>query len=112
MIGKRINSSEEIPIYRVKEILKEKSKEGELSYEQNLTYEYVKKFARATPAKAEKMLGELKKIEGMDENTAIKIVDTLPKDMDRLRVLIPKDSSLDEAKQKEILELVIKQIKK
>ncbi|MFH1587389.1 MAG: RNA polymerase Rpb4 family protein [Candidatus Diapherotrites archaeon] len=112
MIGKRVNSSEEIPIYKVKEILKEKSNEGELSYEQNLTYEYVKKFARVSPAKAEKLLGDLNKIEGMDKKTALKIVDTIPQDMERLRVLIPKDSSLDEAKQKEILELVAKQSRK
>lgn len=112
MIGKRINSSEDIPLYKVKEILKEKSKEGELSYEQNLTYEYVKKFARLSSAKSEKLMAELKKIEGMDEKTAIKIVDILPEDEERLKVLIPKDSSLDEAKLKEILELVAKHSKK
>ena len=112
MIGKRVNSSEDVPLYKVKDLLKEKSKEGELSYEQNLTYDYVKKFGKITPAKAEKLLEELKKVDGMDDKTAIKILDILPKEEEKLKLLVPKDSTMDESKLKEILELVTKYGKK
>ena len=111
MMGKSVSSKREIPLYEAKEILKERATAGELTYEQNITSDYSKKFAKATKAKSEKLLKALNAIEGMTEKLAVKIVDILPADEEKLKMLLPKEPGLDEAKLKEILELVKKNSK-
>ena len=46
MIGKKLINSEPISLAEAKELIDARKKEGELSYEQNLTLEYTKKFAK------------------------------------------------------------------
>ena len=46
MIGKRVLSQEAVSLAEVKEITEARQKEGELTYEQTLTLDYCKKFAR------------------------------------------------------------------
>jgi len=112
MIGKKINNVENLPIYEVKDILKErlkdKTKEDKISYELESTNEYVKKFAKITPAKGKKLLSELKKIEGVPEELAIKITDMLPDNDAELLLLIPRNINIDEATKTQILDLVKK----
>jgi DNA-directed RNA polymerase subunit F len=112
MIGKKLESVEQVPVFQVKEILKERSSLGELTYEQNLAYEYSKKFSKVTKAKGEKLLKELTAVEELDKKLVIKIVDILPADKDDLQLLLPKGTSIDDAKAEEILEIVSKYIKK
>jgi len=108
MIGKKINSVQEVPVFEVKEILKERSKDGDLNYEQNLTYEYSKKFSKLTKANGDKMLSELRVIEGMTDSFAISIVNIVPADLDILNLLVPKGSSFNEESLKKILSIVNK----
>ncbi|MBU0662791.1 MAG: RNA polymerase Rpb4 family protein [Candidatus Diapherotrites archaeon] len=109
MIGKKINSSTDIPLYEVKELLKVRAEvEGEPTYEQGLTTEYVKKFSRLSKAKGEKIIKDLKAINGMTPEFAIKIADTLPDELDRLKLLVPKDVPIDDAALESILAIIKK----
>ncbi|MEK6941532.1 MAG: DNA-directed RNA polymerase subunit F [archaeon] len=112
MIGKKINSVSAVSLSEVKDILKERldknEKEVEPTYEQNLTNDYVKKFVKLTPAKTKKLMEDLQKLGFVDERIAIKIADVVPEDLDVLGLVIPKDAPLDESRQKQVLELVLK----
>lgn len=108
MIGKKQNYSNPVPLFEVREMLKTRSTEGELSYEQSQTLEYAKKFAKTHGQKAEKLLEELKAVEGVDEKLAIKITDILPKDLEQLKLIVPKGSKISDAAFEEILKAVKK----
>lgn len=111
MLGKRINSEKDIPLYAVKELLKARIEEGEPTYEQSVSYDYVNKFSKLTEAKGVKFMEELTKIEGVDEGLAIKIADIMPEEMEKLKLLVAKDSKLDDAALENILKLVKKYLK-
>lgn len=106
MIGKKMISMRQIPLYEVREILEQRQEKSELGYEQKLTHDYVKKFAKISKAKGEKALAELKEIENMDEALAIKIIDSMPGNIDVLRLLIPKGSKITEEQLQNILKIV------
>jgi len=112
MIGKKVNSSDYVSLYKVKDILKERLSQNEKgiepTYEQNLAKDYVKKFSKLTPAKSRKLSEELKKLDYLDEKTAVKIADLIPSDEDILNLVLSKDSNIDEVKNKEILEIIKK----
>ena len=112
MIGKKINYSKIVPLFEVKEMVKERLDQNdkgiEPTYEQNLVSDYSKKFVKVTPAKGKKLLEDLKKLEGVSENFAIKIVDILPEDLDEINLLVPKQEKVDESKLKDVIELVKK----
>lgn len=107
MIGKRLDHSENIPLYEVKEILKERSPE-EPTYEQSMSKDYVGKFTGITKAKGEKLLAELREIEGISRELAISIVDILPETPEQMRLLVPKGSELNEESLKLAFEAVNK----
>ena len=106
MIGKRLISQRPVTLAFVRETLKERAGEGELTYEQNLTSEYVKKNAKLSLTKAGKLLEELLKVEGVTEELAVKIVDLLPSDLESLHLVLQKDFKLNEDSLKHVLELV------
>lgn len=108
MIGKKLISIKPIALSEVKDIIKERSEVGELTYEQNLSNEYSKKFSKLPKAKAEKLLQEIKEALEMPEDFAVKIVDVLPDEIEKLRLLAPKGFKLPEDKMQKIIELVKK----
>jgi len=107
MIGKKLLASKPVTLSEVKEYLKERSEQGELTYEQNLTSEYVKKYAKLAKTKAAMLLEELNAIEGLGEEIAVKIVDMMPQNLDVLRLLVPKGAKLKE----EDLQAILKAVK-
>lgn len=107
MIGKKLLASKPITLAEVKEYLKERSEQGELTYEQNLTNEYVKKYAKLPKTKAAKLLEELNAVEGMNEELAVKIVDLMPQTLDVLRLLISKGVKVKE----DDLQVILKAVK-
>jgi len=112
MIGKKIVSQEEVPLFTVKEVLSERNKDGELTYEQQQAFDYSKKFAKVTPAKGTKLLEQLKKVEGLDEKLVVKLIDILPSDEETMQLVLYKsNSNLDAAKTKEVLEIISKYAK-
>jgi DNA-directed RNA polymerase subunit F len=91
MIGKKTLETTPIPLARVKKILTGFSEQYELSYEQNLTLDYVNKFSKLSVEDSEKLISEL------EENAtwrkyAIKIVNVLPEDIADLRLLFAKNN--------------------
>ncbi|HLC36524.1 MAG TPA: DNA-directed RNA polymerase subunit F [archaeon] len=112
MIGKEVVSKRVVPLSEVKAILKKISEErAELSYEQKLTFEYSKKFSKLTEKQSEKLLEELKKIDGVDEEFALKVADILPESMDVMNLLIPKGAKISDKAVDEAFELVKKSLK-
>lgn len=110
MIGKKLESSKPVPIFEVKELLKEREADGELTYEQTLANDYVKKFSKLTKAKGPKLIEALSPLVE-DQELAVKIADIMPVEIERLKLLFPKGTNIDEAKLKEIHELVLKYAK-
>jgi DNA-directed RNA polymerase subunit F len=106
MMNEKVLSVNPIPLVKVKEILKGLSKEGELTYEQNLTLKYAEKFAKLPRTKAEKLMEELMKIEGMTNALAIKLVDLLPQSEEVLSLVIGKQAKISDENQRKILELI------
>lgn len=110
MIGKKVISEENVPLFKVKEVLAERNKEGELSYEQQAAFDYSKKFTKLTPVKGEKLLKELKEIEGLDEDLVTKLVDIVPFDLETARLILHK-GDLDEDKLKQVVDITSKYVK-
>jgi DNA-directed RNA polymerase subunit F len=108
MIGKKTLETNPIPMAKVKEILTDFSGQFDLSYEQNLTLDYVNKFSKLSLEDSEKLVSELedKKIK---RKLAIKITDVLPEDLADLRLLFAKESIVSKKKNMdELLEVINK----
>jgi len=106
MMNEKVLSVKPIPLVKVKDLLKELSKEGELTYEQSLTLKYVDKFSKLPRTKAEKLIEELMKFEGMNEETAIKITDLLPQNDEVLSLVIGKNAKVSEEDKPKLLKLI------
>lgn len=92
-----------------KEILKERVKEKEeASYEQDMSLKYIEKFSKLSPSKAQKLVEDLKEIEGVDETFAVKIADVMPETMEVLQLLLTKNSKIKESDLEKIFDLVKK----
>ena len=77
-----------------REILEERSKDRELSYEQNNALEHLKKFANVPKEKILQLKEELKKIERLKPEHIAMICNFLPKDKDELRKVLYKDYNM------------------
>lgn len=106
MMDEKVLSVNPVPLVKVKEMLKEIAKEGELTYEQTLTLKYADKFSKITRAKAEKLIEDLMKIEGMTEEIAIKITDLLPQNEEILSLIISKKVKISDEDMKKIIKTV------
>jgi len=109
MIGKKVIESKPVDLTQVDEILKERKKDvEELSYEQSLALKHAKKFVKITPAKARKLFEELSEVQGLTDESKVKLIDVMPKDMETLKLLVPKNAQLSDEKLTEILGIVKK----
>jgi len=79
---------------KAKEIFKDRKKEVEFGYEQKNSYDYLKKYDKLTPKKAEELTEKLKQVKKLRERQIITIVNTMPTDKDDLRLLLEKDYNL------------------
>ena len=91
MIGKKLINSEPISLAEAKELIEVRKKEGELSYEQNLTLEYTKKFSKLSADDARALVNELLQIEKLTRVQAIELIDLFPKNLDELRLIFTKE---------------------
>lgn len=91
MIGKRVVSQTPVPLAEVKEIISKRKKEGELSYEQNLTLEYCKKFSKLSPGDAEKLIEELAKMDKLSRSNTVELADLMPKTADEVKLIFSKE---------------------
>ena len=92
MIGKKVVSKEPMCLADVKAIIDKRKKEGELSYEQNLTFEYCKKFLKITQKNAEKLIGGLmEKVDKLSKKNAIELCDVMPKKAEEVNLVFAKE---------------------
>ncbi|HIJ98842.1 TPA: DNA-directed RNA polymerase subunit F [archaeon] len=91
MIGKKIVNSDPISLTEAKELIEQRKKEGELSYEQNLTLEYTKKFSKLSSDDARALINELLQVKNIARRHAVEIVDLFPKNLDELRLIFAKE---------------------
>ena len=90
MIGKKVLETEPISVAEVKKVLEEFSEENELSYEQNLTLDHVRKFSKISYEASEKLIEELLEPLGQ-KKYAIKVAYMMPEDLADLRLLFAKE---------------------
>lgn len=109
MIGKKLLNQKPLPLAEVESIIQKRKKDGELSYEQNLTLEYCKKFSKLNSKEAKQLLNELVKLEKVNEKYAIVLADIMPVNADEVQMIFAKEHYVlsDEEKQS-ILEILNK----
>jgi DNA-directed RNA polymerase subunit F len=92
----------------MKKILQQRKKSSEeLNFEQEETLKYTTNFSMFTPTKAEKLKEKLSAME-LSEYLVNQIIDVAPERVEELLALAPKKETIDEAKAKEIIDLVKK----
>ena len=85
-------SSEPISLSEVKEILEKRKKEDtELGYEQQQTLDHSEKFSKHSAKESASLVKELLKNKKLSKETAIKIADIMPKNIETLKAILLKD---------------------
>ena len=85
----------------------ERAKEDELGEFQRRTLDYASKFAKISPAKAEKLVRELSEKYQLDRKDAIQIANTMPRYVEELRtILTVKGRIIGGTQLEDILKLV------
>ena len=113
MIGKGANEIRPALLAEVEKILENRQgTAGEFGFEQQTSLEYAKRFSHLKYADAKEMLDELEKLEVKLE-TAVKIVDLLPKNKSQLMLILVKDKvELAEKKLEKVESLIAEYSKK
>lgn len=108
MIGEEFVGRKPITLVGVKNILKKRKKEKELTYEQEQTYKYASIFAKLTNKQCEKLYSELIALESINEKLATKIIDLLPAEMEIMKLIPEKKEEVKDEDLAKALELVRK----
>jgi len=108
MIGEEFIGRKPVTLAEVKQLLKARKKDKELTYEQDQTYKYASTFAKLTLKQREKLFSELMKLETMNEALAVKILDLLPKDIEVIKLLPEKSEGVSEEDLAKALEIIQK----
>ena len=113
MIGKGAREIRPVTLAEVEKILEQRQgTSGEFGFEQQTSLDYAKKFAHLKLSDATSMKEELEALE-LKPETAVKIVDLLPKNKSQLLLIISKDrADYPEKKLGEIEEIIAKFSKK
>ena len=113
MIGKGANEIRPALLAEVEKILdKRQGTAGEFGFEQQTSLSYAKRFSHLKYSDAKAMLDELEKLEVKAE-TAVKIVDLLPKNKSQLMLILVKDKvELAEKKMEKVEALIAEYSKK
>lgn len=84
---------EEITLPKVKMMLEQRMKDGELSDLQKRSYDYSIKFSKLSPEKADGLLKRLKE-DGISSFISTQIVNIVPQSVDELRMIFMAESKL------------------
>ena len=105
-MSKREVSEIRLTLPQVKKVLETIGEEN-LDQFQRRTLDYVSKFSKAEPEKAEDLLQKLTKEYELDEAEAVQIINCMPETVDELRVFLAGGKKIIEAsKLKQIVELL------
>ena len=100
-----------ITIAETKKFLEERTKDGDITFEQQTALDYVKRFARLEPKEVEALREQLSELVD-DEETIAKICDILPTSEDSVKSLfIKSEKSVDSQVAKQIAD-ICKPVKK
>jgi len=106
---KEIISEEEITVPQVKKILSQRTKEGELSFQQSITLEHATAFSKMAPAVSIKVVEKLISSYNISRPQAVQIVNIAPTTIEELKsVFDTKMTNLTDEKLLEIVDLIIK----
>jgi DNA-directed RNA polymerase subunit F len=114
MIGKGANTIRPATLAEVEKILEKRQSVGggEFGFEQQTSLEYARRFSHLKHGDASEMLAELEKLDVKTE-TAVKIVDLLPKNKSQLMLILSKDKvELSEKKLAQAEEIIATYCKK
>ncbi|HLC50838.1 MAG TPA: RNA polymerase Rpb4 family protein [archaeon] len=105
----KVLDSTPVSMAEAKEIMSEREKKGELIYEQKLALEHLKRFTKLSESDAKKFIEELFSIIRMSPETAVQIVNLLPKTPDEIRLIFTGERfSLKEEEIEKIIALTKK----
>ncbi len=100
-----------VPMAVAKELMMKKEKEEEISYEQKLSIEHLKKFTKLSKDKALKLAEEISNVVKLSDEVLVQIVDILPQSIDELRLILASEKfSLREEEMNKILEVIRKYV--
>jgi DNA-directed RNA polymerase subunit F len=109
MIFMKIKDVRPVGVPEAKYVLSKREKEKELTYEQKLASEHLKKFSKISYENSKKFLEELSGVLRMSDETKVQILNILPKNADELRMIFAREKfSLKEEEIKKILEIIKK----
>ncbi|MFX1369265.1 MAG: RNA polymerase Rpb4 family protein [Promethearchaeota archaeon] len=106
---KEIINEEEVPIPRVKKLLSQRAKEGELSFQQTITLEHASAFSRMAPAQADKLVDRLIKGYNVSRSQAVQVANIAPTTLEEMRsILDARSTDLTDEQVLEIVDIVTK----
>lgn len=90
MAGREERPAKVATLAEALEILEKREKEGEFGYEQQLTFEYAKKFSKLDAGKSVKLKKEIEEL-GVSEKIAASVVNVMPIDLMQLKQILAND---------------------
>lgn len=100
-----------VPMGVAKDIMLKKEKNEEISYEQKLAIEHLKKFTKLSKDKALKLAEEVSGVVKLSEEVLVQIVDVLPQTKDEIRTILASEKfSLRDEEIDKILEIIKKYV--
>ncbi|MEM0201049.1 MAG: RNA polymerase Rpb4 family protein [Candidatus Micrarchaeaceae archaeon] len=106
MANKNTRESKAITTAEALEILEKRKKDGDMGYEQQVSYDHIKKFSKLENSKATKLIKQLKEF-GISDKTSIQIVDVFPIDELQLKQILSNEKTMpDEETIKKIFILI------
>ncbi len=91
MLGRKVEGAKPVSLPHVRAILEQRSGEPDFGYEQQTSLDYARKFAKLTPADADKLEADLAEFEALKPETITKLVDILPAHLSTLQAILAKD---------------------
>lgn len=105
----KIIEAKPVPMGVAKEIMVKKERKEEISYEQKLAIEHLKKFTKLSKDKALKLIEEISNVVKLSDEILVQIVDILPQTKDELRTILATEKfSLRDEEIEKILEIIKK----
>ena len=91
MLGRKVEGTKPVSLPHVRAILEQRAGEPDFGYEQQMSLDYARKFAKLTPADADKLAADLAEFEALKPETITKLVDILPAHLSTLQAILAKD---------------------
>lgn len=91
MLGRKVEGAKPISLPHVRAILEQRSGEPDFGYEQQMSLDYARKFAKLTPADADKLAADLAEFEALKPETITKLIDILPAHPATMQAILAKD---------------------